>query len=220
MHANRAFSLRLLSTTVVVGLLLLVSASVASAHERREVGEYTFVVGFRAEPALVDEPNGLDLRVSRGAGDAAEPVEGLHETLQAEIIHGGATMPLELRGVFNTPGRYTADVIPTATGTYSFRIFGTIDGAQVDETFTGGPDTFAEVQGKDAISFPSGVAGGETGNVADAQDAADSAQMLGIIALIVGLVGLGAGVAALAMARGGQQGTVRAEQPDTGAAGD
>src|SRR5687767_6870918 len=103
MRAHRTILARVLSVVVVLGMLMVASASVASAHERREIGEYTFVVGFRVEPALVDEVNGLDLRVSRGQGDAAEPIEGLENTLEAEIIYGGETMPLELRAVFNAP---------------------------------------------------------------------------------------------------------------------
>lgn len=202
MHANRSVLGRCLSVAFVLGLLMSLSVTVASAHEHREVGEFTMVVGFRMEPALVDEPNGLDLRVERGHGDAAEPVEGLAQTLQAEIMYGGETMPLTIRGVFNAPGRYTADVIPTSTGTYTFRVFGTIEGTEIDESFTGGPDTFSEVAAKTPISFPAPEADGASGSAADAQDTADTAQMLGIVAIVIGVLGLGAGLAALMMARG------------------
>jgi hypothetical protein len=184
-------------------LLMLASFAIASAHEHREVGEYTFTVGFRVEPALVNQPNGLDLRVDHGHGDAAEPVEGLQETLQAEIMYGGETMPLEMRGVWGQPGRYTADVIPTETGTYSFRIFGTINGTQVDETFVGGPDTFSEVASTEPISFPSAgaaAAGGAT-TASDAQDTANTAQTLAIVALVLGALGLVAGAGAFMAAR-------------------
>lgn len=220
MHPSRTILAPWLPIAFVMGLLLIATTGVANAHERREVGEYTFVVGFGVEPALVDEPNSLSLRVTRGQGDAAEPVEGLQETLEAEIIYGGETMPLELRGAFNDPGHYVADVIPTATGTFSFRIFGTIEGTAIDETFTGGPDTFSEVLGKDAMSFPGGDGGGSGGSVAEAQDTADSAQTIGIIALIAGLLGLGAGVAALLMARGGQRAEAPGDRPATDAAGE
>lgn len=215
MHPTRAILARCLPIAFIIGVLMVASASVASAHEHREVGEYTFVVGFRVEPALLNQVNGLDLRVSRGHGDNAEPVEGLQETLQAEIRYGGETMPLNLRGVFNAPGRYTADVIPTETGAYSFRIFGTIEGTQVDETFTGGPETFSEIADTAPLQFPAGTAGG----AADAGDDG-AAQTIAIIALVAGLLGLGAGIAALVMARGARPATAGAVRPASDPAGD
>ena len=42
---------------------LLACAGLASAHEHRDVGNYTLVVGFLDEPAIANEPNGLSLRV-------------------------------------------------------------------------------------------------------------------------------------------------------------
>src|SRR5690606_4850257 len=110
----------------------------------------------------------------------------------AEIIYGGETMPLELRAVFNAPGRYTADVLPTATGAYTFRIFGTIEGTEIDERFTSGPDTFSEIESKDAIMFPAGTSGESGSSASDAQDTADSARTLAIVALIAGVLGIGA----------------------------
>ncbi|MBI3953814.1 MAG: hypothetical protein HY330_04815 [Chloroflexi bacterium] len=41
------------------------TAAPAAAHERRAVGQYTFVVGFTGEPAFVEDKNGVDLRVTR-----------------------------------------------------------------------------------------------------------------------------------------------------------
>jgi hypothetical protein len=219
MHSSRAILVRYFAAALIIGLLMVASASVASAHEHRDVGEYTFVVGFRVEPALVDEVNGLDLRISHGHGDSAEPVEGLHETLQAEIRYGGETMPLDLRAVYNAPGRYTADIIPTATGAYTFRVFGTINGTEVDESFTSGPETFSEVGAKDTITFPAGTIGGG-GSASDAQSTADTAQTIGIIALVAGLLGLGAGIAALVMTRDSRQSGVRVDRPASDTAGD
>jgi hypothetical protein len=72
------------------------------------------------------------------------------------VMFAGETKPLELRARFGQPGSYVADLLPTAEGTYSFRIFGTIEGTDIDETFTGGPDTFSEVESTDSIAFPTG----------------------------------------------------------------
>ncbi len=178
---------------LAAALVLLLNVSIVSAHEHREVGDYTFVVGFSEEPALVDEPNGLSLTVHQG-GEDGTPVEGLADTLQAEIIYGDETMPLELRPQFGQPGAYTADVIPTETGTYSFRIFGSIEGTEIDETFTGGPETFSEVEPKDAISFPSKA----TGSEATGDD--NGSDTLAIAAIVLGSLGLLAGIAGVMMA--------------------
>lgn len=197
LRAVRPLVAALIVAAIGAGLLV---GSVA-AHERRDVGEYQFVVGFLNEPALVEEPNGLDLRVSLND----EPVEGLANTLQAEIIFGDERLPLEIRARFGQPGAYVSDVIPTETGTYSFHIFGDIEGTPVDETFTGGPDTFSEVAARDAMTFPSQVdtVGSVQATAADAEDTAGTAMMLGIGGLVAGLLGLVIG--GLAFARSGSK---------------
>lgn len=194
---------------LAVGLMLLALVAyvgTASAHEHREVGDYEITIGFKGEPALVGQPNGLDLRVAKGHGDDGTPVEGLAETLQAEIRYGDQSMPLTLRGVWNTPGAYTADVIPSAVGAYTFHISGTIEGTEIDETFTSGPETFSEVGGVEALTFPAaGAADAEADSaVQDAQDDADSARMLATIAIAVGAAGLALGVIGMAAARRGR----------------
>lgn len=185
-----------LSVVFLLGLTMT-----ASAHEHREVGDYELTVGFTSEPALMNVPNGLDLRIQLGHGDDGTPVEGLQETLQAEITFGGETKELELRGRFGQPGAYTSDIFPTAEGAYTFRIFGTIEGTEVDETFTSGPDTFSEVTSTDSIAFPAVAGDADSGNnaISDAQDTADGARTLGMIGIVVGALGLLAGAAGLSM---------------------
>jgi hypothetical protein len=195
---------RRLIAVAISAVLLLGLAATASAHEHREVGDYEFTVGFTGEPALVGEPNGLSLDVQLGHGDDGTPVEGLQETLDAQVMFAGETKPLELRARFGQPGSYVADLLPTAEGTYSFRIFGTIEGADIDETFTGGPDTFSEVESTESIAFPAVAAAdedsGESSAVSEAQDTADSARTLAIIGIIAGVLGLAAGAAGVMIA--------------------
>ncbi len=200
---NATITRSLLAVALSV-MLLLGLAATASAHEHREVGEYEFTVGFSVEPALVNEPNGLSLDVQLGHGDDGTPVEGLQETLDAEITFAGETQDLELRASFGEPGSYTADVFPTAEGAYTFRIFGTIEGEDIDESFTSGPETFSEVESISAIAFPpveTGEEGDGSSAVSEAQDTADSAQTLAIIGIVAGLVGLAAGVTGAMMAK-------------------
>ena len=130
------------------------SSNVALGHERRNVGPYTFVVGWLVEPAYVNNLNALDLTVSETQG--AKAVEGLEKTLQAEIIVGGAakTMPLKVAARFGLPGKYQGQVLPTNTGDYSFHIFGTVGTTKVDEKFESGPNTFGGIEPTDALQFP------------------------------------------------------------------
>jgi hypothetical protein len=182
---------RLLGTVVLagLGLSLLVPAS-ASAHERRTVaGDYTFVVGFLKEPALEGDSNGIDLRVST-AGD--QPVDGLEKTLKGEVIVGGATLPLELKPRFRTPGAYDADFVPTRPGTYIFHFSGTVEGKPVDERFESGPGRFDDVAAVGPLQFPDKVPTGvELQRALTAADSrAATATTLGALGLVAGLVGL------------------------------
>jgi hypothetical protein len=136
-----------------LSLLLVSQVPGASAHERRTVaGKYTFVVGFINEPALLEEPNGIDLRITNAQTN--DPVEGVEKTLKADIIVGGQTKTAELRARFGMKGAYTADLIPTKTGTWTFRFYGTVEGASVDERFESGPGRFNDVQPKSDLQFP------------------------------------------------------------------
>ena len=57
------------------------------AHETRQVGDYQFVVGFIGEPVYTNQESGLEIQVTRGE----EPVGGLEESLEAEVIFQGQT---------------------------------------------------------------------------------------------------------------------------------
>src|SRR5262245_44848929 len=122
----------------LIALMLMVlglTIKPGPAHERREVGAYQFVVGFLTEPAFEGLKNGVDLRVLRA--EAQQPVEGLEHTLQVEVTYvpSGAAKVLRLRTIYREPGRYTADLIPTAPGQYRFRFFGSITEMAINETF-------------------------------------------------------------------------------------
>lgn len=198
--------IRRMTVVAITALLLVTVAATVSAHETREVeGEFQFVVGFMNEPAYVNQMNGIDLRISYANGNhddadngddhdhgtddqyATEnpPVENAHQTLSATIIHGEDSMDVDLRPVWGQPGAYTADVIPTSTGTYQFHFHGEIDGTTIDETFVGGPDTFSEVEPTEELEFP---AGGAT-----VADESDQAAAMGIAGVVAGLLGLLAG---------------------------
>ncbi len=62
------------------------------------------------------------------------------------MIYGDETMELELGASWNNSGRYRSYFFPNATGEYTFHIYGTLDGVEIDETFTSGPETFSTVE--------------------------------------------------------------------------
>ncbi|MCL6649224.1 MAG: hypothetical protein K6U89_12920, partial [Chloroflexi bacterium] len=97
-------------------LVLLSSTGAALAHERRNVGPYTFVVGFINEPAFSDMLNGVDLRIAQTA--TGEPVTGAEQTLKVTVMQGSDSRELSLRARYNQPGAYVADFVPTRPGQY------------------------------------------------------------------------------------------------------
>jgi hypothetical protein len=175
-------------------LTAVVGTGTVAAHESREVGDLTMVVGFLDEPVYVGQKSGLDLRISRGE----EPVEGLEETLQAEVIFEDQARALEISPSFGDPGAYRSVFIPTAAGPYTFRIFGEVDGESIDESFTAGPDTFGEIQDTAGNQFP--VVLPAAADVARDAEAGAGAATTATLALGLGAAGLVAGVVALGLA--------------------
>jgi hypothetical protein len=177
-----------------VALTMLVGVGVTLAHESREVGEYTFVVGFLDEPVYAGQKSGLELRISAGES----PVEGAEATLDAEVTFGDQTRALELSPSFGEPGAYQSVFFPTAAGTYTFRVFGELDGTAIDESFTSGPDTFSEVQDTAGGQFP--VVYPAPADLARDAEAGAAAATTATIALALGAAGLVAGVVAIGLA--------------------
>ena len=217
----------------------LASAAAISAHDHRSVGEYLFTVGFTVEPPLEGVANGVALKVEKsdaseghgtggghhGGGDGStghdhgelELVEGLEGTLQVEVTHlgSGVSKSMRLIAVSNEPGHYKAALIPTASGDYRFRFFGTVEGNPVDESFESGPNTFEAVSPAGDLYFPEtqatvreiegavrgaqSSAEGAQDAAIDASDSASAARMLGVVGIVLGVLGIGTGTAGLAI---------------------
>jgi hypothetical protein len=170
----------------------------AAAHGHTEVGDYELVIGFHNEPAYQGEPNGLDLFVTNLTTE--ERVNGLEETLRVEVIFGASTKELQVEPQFGQEGAYTAHILPTEAGDYTWHIFGDIEGTAVDVSMTSGPDTFSAVEPKTSVSFPGAEA--STGEiVTKAASAAQTALIVGGIGAALGLIGLVLGVLGLRAAR-------------------
>jgi hypothetical protein len=187
----------------LVAAIFLATNSSASAHEHRTIlnGKYELVVGLLNEPAVSDELNSLDLRVSdvsqatpTSDEDAAvgTPVEGLESTLKVDIIFGDQTQTLTLEPRWQTPGAYNAWLIPVQPGDYSFHVTGTINGESVDETFTPGPETFSSVTDRATLEFPKQSASHQPaiGAIADSGSGYFGGELLAGIAALVAIAAL------------------------------
>jgi hypothetical protein len=207
--------------------LTVLLAAPAAAHERRQVGGYSFVVGFGDEPAYAGEKNSVQVMVSNGADQPVRNADGL----EVMVLAGGKQTQLKLEPHFGdtwgTPGDYRAFFIPTAAGKYTFHLEGTIAGKRIKpQRFASGPNSFSDVEDPAKVAFP--IKSPTTAQLAErvdrevprlnaslqgaqaaqqqaadaarrARDAAGQARMLAIAGLLVGAAGLV--VAGLAIAR-------------------
>ena len=153
-------------------------------------------VGLIGEPVYVGEKSGLEFFVNKGD----TPVEGLEKTLKAEVIVGEAKRDLPIKARFDEKGAYESVFIPTASGKYTFHIYGTVEGDAVDESFTSSPDGFNEVQEATSGQFPvtlptAAELSAEAKKGADAASQATIAVALGAAGLIAGLLALGVALA-------------------------
>ncbi len=193
---------------LTVGALVALSASPAAAHETRKVGDYEFVVGWYDEPAFAYQKNGPEVTITGARGKPV--VKGVD--LQVEIRFGTETRTAELEpafvvGVFGEPGNYNTDIYPTRAGTWTFRIFGTVEDQQVNETFTSGPDTFGDIEDPGEVAFP--VEDPSNAELADlveqarteSTDEVLSARTFGYVGTGVGILGLIVAVIALIRSR-------------------
>jgi hypothetical protein len=202
---TRVRHFRWLAPAVVVAALLagLFVPAEASAHERRKIAneQAEVVVGWLVEPAYIDQPNGVDFRVTNPA--TQQPIEGLEKTVKVEVIKGGVSRTFDLRARFGLKGAYTADIIPTSTGDYAFRFTGEINGVKIDERFESGPGRFDGIKPLNAVQFPAAqpTVGELKAQLDDARAAADSARTIAFVGVAAGVVGLLAAAASLLLRR-------------------
>lgn len=184
----KRYSLPILSFALALALLLPF-AGLVQAHGKTSVGDYAIEIGFHNEPAYVNEPNSLDLFVTNSKTGKA--VNGLESTLKAEIIFGASKKSVTLSPMDDVDGGYTAPVIPTAVGDYTWHIYGTIENTPADISMTSSPDTFVSVTDKTDDLFPS----------VSTSSASPATLIVAVIALVVGLAGLLVGLLALQAGR-------------------
>jgi hypothetical protein len=181
---------------VVAALSVAISALAlslpAAAHERRMVGPYQFVVGWLNEPAYQGEPNGATVRITDPRTNPAKAMEGLVEAISIEVRSGGLTTPFtgKTRAVFGQAGLYSLDLIPTASGAYTYRIRGKIESLEFDETFESGPGRFDDVKSQSDLQYPAKApAGSELGErLASIERQLGTVQAVALVALALTVV--------------------------------
>jgi hypothetical protein len=209
-HTRRGAWVAAVGATVALAL-----AGPAAAHEGREVGHLAMTVGFAVEPAYAGQPNAVQVDLEHGG----QPVNDLGDSLTVTVAFGDASqeVPLEPNfevGEWGTPGEYLASFIPTQPGSYTFTLVGTVDGEDVDETFSSGPNTFSDVLSPSEATFPKVEAPSNEElasrieqdtvraqdaavAVQEAQDAADRAGTTAMIAVAVAAIAVIVAVGAL-----------------------
>ncbi len=166
---------RLRLSAVAGGTLLAVvtSFAAASAHFVFTAGKYRIAIGWQFEPAggsdtYVGAPNAIQvfIDVPSASNPIGTPVSTLnqdctHPDFQVTVTVGTTTSspycPVPLYDSDTGNGRldeYDYAVIPTVVGTYTFHIFGTINGVPVDQKVTSGPTTFDSIADSSAVEFP------------------------------------------------------------------
>ena len=177
-------------------ILALAVSSTVSAHVVKQFGSYSVAMGWLHEPTYVGVENSVQIIVKDVAGT---PVNDLQPgDLQVVVSTAGQqTAALPLQPSFDpdtglgTPGEYTASIIPTQVGDYTFHLSGSIHGQAVDETVTSSDQTFNSVTAGTDVQFPlklpalgdlSTLIGRVDGRAATANTAATQAQQAAMLA--------------------------------------
>jgi len=229
-------SIRALARIAIVGLavsLPVAPTRPASAHQHRHVNGFDTTVGWSEEPAYSGFKNAVVFIIEGSAGEGDHADEGSDEhaegtpiedaELEVEVFFGAGMAgesigPMELAAAFGSPGEYRAFLVPTRPGTYTFHVFGTAGGQEIDEVYTSGEaganeeseGTFNDMQNPTDVQFPErDLTGGEVTERLDRLDARLAASTgtdtMTVLALI--LAGIGLLVAGIAVARKGPAGS-------------
>jgi hypothetical protein len=141
------------------GTLLLAFSQTVAAHGHISAAGFEFEIGWATEPTLLGQPNGVALFVH----DADEkPVTDIPaDAIKVVVSTAGQDSPslnltpaFDAEEGFGTPGEYTADIIPTAPGDYTFHFTGTIHGKPIDISMTSSEETFDAVVSASDLEFP------------------------------------------------------------------
>lgn len=190
--------LRVVGTAVILTITLLaISTTTTLAHTRVEVGPYTIVVGWLVEPPVVGERNALTIEIT----EDGEPVSGAEDDLRAELVYGAQTFRTNLNPTEES-GLYTATIFPTVRGQYAVRLFGTLNGLEIDETIE--PE---EVFSADRIQFPEPLPDTRElqKQITTLENDVQTTRNFSFIAIAIGMLGLVVAIVAIVKSRNGEK---------------
>jgi hypothetical protein len=146
-HLRFATSFFLISAFITTPLIQTSFAHQISLYTIKDKN-HLFEVEWANEPVAVDDktnvqftalfPNATD--PTNPEADGTQPITGLENSLKVEISAGDKNMTSDLEPAFGELGSYESKTFyPTVATTYSYRIFGDIDGTSFDQTFACNP---------------------------------------------------------------------------------
>jgi hypothetical protein len=180
----------------MASVVIVVVACVAiSAHDRKNAGALSIVIGWATEPAFSGSMNGVVVSLA----DRAGPLTKADGSLSVEVTFGTERITLPLAAGLNRPHEFHAALVPTRAGTYTFHVTGRINNQPIDVTSTCGERTFHCVTDAGALQFP--VRDPSAGELAErisraapradeATQTARSARMLALAAIAVSLIAI------------------------------
>ena len=122
-------------------LLIPIFSGIAYGHTVDAVGEYRVEIGWRNEPVMSGETNGLELYVSplldcpdisipmecANSQEFQDGIEGLKKLLKIQFVYDKTqTITLPLVVDHNIPGKYYAFITPTVSGYFQANLIGKI----------------------------------------------------------------------------------------------
>jgi hypothetical protein len=163
---------------VAVGMVFALATTMvaASAHFVFTAGRYRIAVGWQNEPSFgtdtyVGEQNAIQVFID--VASANDPRGTPVSTLNADCTHPDFQVTVTVGTTTSSPfcpapaydgdtgnGRldeYDYPLIPTVVGTYTFHIFGAINGTAIDQTIESGPTTFDSIADSSSVEFPVAV---------------------------------------------------------------
>lgn len=197
--------LRVARRIVVLAFMgvIISTATAAWAHDQRGFDGITMRVGWLNEPTYSGSVNAVQVALAQQAGGPIADAK-----LSVVVVFGKEGSPthsasLTLEPSDETPGEYTAAIVPTRPGQYSFHITGAAAGHKIDEWFQSSETTFDNVSDPTADEFPAKdpTAGQLAQRVSASDSKTKSASTRGTIALALAVVAIVIGGVALARKR-------------------
>ena len=142
-------SLGTLGRNVVI--LLMAATAPALGHEKKAVGPVHLVIGWGTEPAVSGSRNSVEVEIQDRAG---KPVVDGTAQLSVQVTFGDQTVQLPLLPSGDRPGHYSAWLVPTRAGTYTFHLAGKVKGQTIATTSTCSDKTFDCVVDGSDMQFP------------------------------------------------------------------